>query len=78
MAAPLALTRADVQTPTGHHSRVSVTIRNNHAVLRAGRDVVAEADVVKVAQVERRRWEITLDDGTVWSVDRKSGCGCGK
>lgn len=77
MAAPLALTRANVQTADAHHDRVSITIRDNHAVLRSGRTVVDEADVVKVEQVERRRWEITLSDGSKWSVHRQAGCGCG-
>jgi hypothetical protein len=77
MAAPLSLTRTNVQTATGSHERVSITIRNNRAVLRRGRQVVEEADVVRVSQVERRRWEVELADGSIWSVDRKSGCGCG-
>lgn len=77
MAAPLALTRADVQTGSKHYDRVSVMVRNNRAVLRSGRTVVEEADVVSVSQVERRRWEITLADGSTWSVHRQAGCGCG-
>lgn len=77
MAAPLSLTRADVQTATDRYERASVLIRNNRAVVRQGRTVVAEADVVRVTSTSRRMWEVELADGSTWSVQRAAGCGCG-
>lgn len=77
MAAPLSLTRADVQTAETRYERASVVIRQNRAVVRTGREVVAEADVVRVTQTGRRLWEVELADGSTWSIQRAAGCGCG-
>ncbi len=77
MAAPLSLTRANVQTADTRYERASIVIRSNHAVIRQGREVVAEADVVRVSQTSRRLWEVELSDGSTWSIERAAGCGCG-
>lgn len=77
MAAPLSLTRSTVQTADARYERASVVIRSNRAVVRQGRDVVLEADVVRVTQTSRKLWEVELSDGSTWSIERAAGCGCG-
>lgn len=78
MAAPLSLSKANItRTDQSPLSKVSLLIRQSHAVVRSGRQIVAEADVATVVPVSRGEWTVTLVDGTVWTVKRDKDCGCG-
>lgn len=77
MAAPLSLSRADVQTPTQTFTQARVLVRNNHATVWTGNTIAAEADVASVQRVERRRWQLTLTDGSTWTVAQTGRSCCG-
>lgn len=77
MAAQLALSRADVVTPTGDHTAVRLRVRLGTAALWLGSEQVATmGGVTKVESTGRRTW-LVHGDGGVWSVTKVGGCGCG-
>lgn len=79
MAAPLNWT-GTVTTETGdEYLNAQLIVSANRATLRRGRELVAERpDVVSVTPVHgtRNTRLVTFSDGTVWTVVRRSGCGC--
>jgi hypothetical protein len=78
MAARLALSRVDVTIDGETHKKVSVTVRNNVAVVRQnGRTLYEVADVVAVNQTARRLWSVQFKGGTVWSVSKPRCLPCG-
>lgn len=79
MAAPLSLSRATITTPGETFTKVSLLIRQNAVTVRRNGATVAQATLAVdgVHQQSMTRWELALDDGTVWQVERNRGCGCG-
>lgn len=82
MATTLSLSRANVLEagPDGErtYGPVSVTVRRNVAVLRAGARTVAQGDAQTVTETQtRKQWTITLVDGRTWTVDRVARPCCG-
>lgn len=71
MAAGLALSKANLVRPEGPTDGVSVLVRNGRALVRLGREVVADkADVASVVPTTRSNWTVTFADGTEWQVAR--------
>lgn len=77
MPAPLSLSKATITRPDDVLEDVSILIRLGVATVRRGRDIVAKEDVVLVEALSGRTWQLTLADGSIWSVVRARGCGCG-
>ncbi len=82
MPAPLNLIHATVRTHDGtEHTGVSVSLpaARTTIIVRKGASVLlTQPGVVKVWALAPRKWEITFDDGTVWTAERtRAPCGCG-
>lgn len=79
MPAPLSLSRATITRSTDPEPlvKVSLIVRTGHATVKRGRDVLVEANVTSLVSTGARSWELTLDDGSTWTVVKEKGCGCG-
>lgn len=84
MAARLHRAKATVETGGDGQQMegVSVSVRNNVATVRLGRDVLLErGEVARVVPRGRRSWTVTFDqptdDGDVWMItdERRACCG---
>ena len=81
MAAGLALSRANIETPTGGLlANATVLVRQNVLTIKergSSDPAVFQAGVTEVRRVTRTLWTITTADG-VYTVTRSKDCGCRK
>lgn len=79
MAAGFALSRANVEGPTGvAMAKVTVLVRGNRLTIKQRNErvpVVDDDTVESAVRFDRNHWAVTTKEGT-WDIRRDKDCGC--
>lgn len=66
-----------VYTPTRRYEKARVTLDADTVIVSDRRSNELERATGTLEPLSNRKWVLTLEDGSEWTVEQRSGCGCG-
>lgn len=69
---------ANVDGPAAEYRKAYVVVRDQSIeIYDRRRQLLTQAEGPTEPSLAGERWTLTQEDGTVWTVDKLSTCGCG-